>query len=227
MKNTFGGAPTSLARALCVVRFFSGTDSMISRILAVSMPLRQELGCRRLRRSMWAPSAFCCLYRFHTRRIWHREQAKVLAACLRRACRGPHHLCCLREDARLSDASVFRPDCCGALSPEHFQKLASPTQDENAFNRRWPRGSSVCWLVGCHERGCNIDFLEKLVYESSNEIPMNPMEKTGSKETQTSKSYAAFFQIERIFVVGLVSHCPVPYHTQWIPSYPMDTVPYT
>ena len=94
---------------------------------------------------------------------------------------------CLAADAQSIDVSVFRSDYCWALSPEHFQKLASHTQDEKCFNRWSPRGSSVCWLVGWHERGYEVEFFENLVFGSSSEIPRNPVQKTGLQKSENAE----------------------------------------
>ena len=72
-------------------------------------------------------------------------------------------------------ASDFRSDYCRVPSRGHFQKLESQTQDGKVFNRRSLRGSSVCWLVGCRERGCVFAFFLKLRFRSSSENPTNPM----------------------------------------------------
>ena len=66
--------------------------------------------------------------------------------------------------------------------------------------------------MGCHERGCNLDFLEKLVFGSSSEILRNPVQKTGSQKTQNSRVMPLFSGSEIIFVVG------APFSTMYMPT---------
>ena len=66
--------------------------------------------------------------------------------------------------------------------------------------------------MGCHERGCNLDFLEKLVFGSSSEILRNPVQKTGSQKTQNSRVMPLFSRSEIIFVVG------APFSTMYMPT---------
>ena len=75
---------------------------------------------------------------------------------------------CRWEDARWVGPSEFRSEYCGRPSREHFQKLPSPTQDGKVLNQGTVRASSLCWLMGCPERGCL--FWKDRIWELQSDI---------------------------------------------------------